>query len=96
MAYPTHIKATGAKPRLVEGHTFKCFRVSINQYAWHCEDLDLVVFRNYHRNTYSVATQKMFIGNRYYGEQGAMKAGVKTLKKWKAAEKRGLDERGRP
>ena len=72
-------KQTGAKPRLIDGDTFRCYVTGITQTEWRNNDGRIVVFRNANRTTYAAAVDNVLLRPRFRSLHSAMRAGVKEL-----------------
>lgn len=73
-------RPTGAKPKVIDGITFRCYRVGILRYAWISECRRFRVTRNAERETYGAACDGKGLGKRFRKMENAFKAAIKAGK----------------
>jgi hypothetical protein len=74
-------KPTSAPPREFGGVVFRCYHVGIDRYEWRTDDGQIVVARVAGRYTYLAIVEGVRLTTRFRTTDGAMRAGVKALKK---------------
>lgn len=71
---------TGAKPKIVGGVTFRCYRVGINQYHWKSDDDRIVCGTSYSMATYWGTVDGQSLDKKFRRIDTAMKAAVVKAK----------------
>lgn len=71
---------TAARPCVVDGVTFHCYRTGILRYQWRSEDGRCAVGRNYERSTHYAAVDGTSLKPNFRSIETAMHAAVKRAK----------------
>jgi hypothetical protein len=80
MSEPFKETRTGARPRIVDGVTFCCWRVGILRCVWRSEDGRLSCAQDYGRASYRAAVAGVGIDKRFRSLEAAMRGAIKPPK----------------
>jgi hypothetical protein len=75
-------KPTSAKPKIIDGVTFRCFSVGVLRYEWRSDDGRLAAYASYNLATYRATVDGLGVGDKKFRTlENAMKAAVKQARK---------------